>query len=178
MSRLNVDIRPAAQETLVSLTNTLGEQFIELPTNFILPKAMTLVDPNAYELQLVSAKQLNDANQAPESGPPIYYAIIGSNIYMWPEIAVDEQITVQMVYLASFDTPTEADDTNYILSTIPHIWFHCVQMYTAQLTQDFELFSLNKTEYTQSIRDFKTQENSRRFSGAPFQIRGNRNRIV
>lgn len=177
-SRLNIDLRPAAQQTEVELTNTLGEQHFSLPSDFLIPVALTLIDPDTYELQPVSTRRMFEAQQKPDSGPPAYYTFLGDRIITWPEVSLTEQVTLRLSYLAAMDTPTLSTDTNYVLTSVPHIWHECTMMEAAKFTQDFERLPIHQASYQEALKGFHAQENMRRFQGGPFRVRSPRRRIV
>lgn len=177
-SRLNTDLQPTVQATEVDLTNTLGETFITLPTDFILPRSVTSLQPDSYELIQVSNRQLFLLQQQADSGPPSYFTTVGNQLVFYPAIATTDQITIKLVYLAAMATPTVGTDTNYALSDIPHIWHHCAMMYAAEYAQDMAHHRHHEEQYDRSIQAFKRREALRGFGGAPVRTRPDRSRVV
>lgn len=112
----------------VSLTTTIGDEKVALPTNFIREveeKALWYYDSTADSPWVELAKNVLEDNRTTFntantiSGPPKSYSIQGSNIRVFPK--PDAVYTLKFIYYKHEDLLTAGSDTNDWSTNFPYL---------------------------------------------------------
>lgn len=152
-SRINRQIRFNEQETEATLTATVGQRKIALPSGFIAPIELWLTYWSPREkLTFVPVEELPVSTT---SSTPEYWTIDGA--YIAFEYPADVAYTFDFRYAAT-DNLSDSNTTNWLLSSHPDLYLYASLIEAAAYVRDTELMATAKTGYDMALQEVLNKE--------------------
>lgn len=140
-----------------TLTLTLDQNYVALPTNFISPiKFWLIVDSERVALEPALPQELPYYS---ESGQPQYWAIDGDNIRF--NCPSDSAYSARLRCIKKSNLSGSVA-TNYILANRPDMYLAGSLSALARYTQDETLFNTWEPLFKTAVAEFKARENRNR----------------
>jgi hypothetical protein len=160
--RLNRLVLAPERETSVTFTTTAGVQDLQLPVDYRQIKSVRYVADEGYALRQVSADVLNDQYTNLE-GKPRAYAVQEQSLRLGP--VPDGEYEVRMVYVERITPLTEANPTNWLLSTNADVYVYSTLWQAAAWLEDIDAATAFRAEMMEIIDEINASSNRYRRSG-------------
>jgi hypothetical protein len=155
--RLNDSLLLKDTESDESLTLTLGQNYVALPTGFVSPIAFWLIVSNQrLKLEHVLPQDLpyDTSNSIPR-----FWAIDGANIRFDCPASSAYSAKLRMVKASNLSA---SNTTNYLLTRRPDVYLAASLVELARFTRDVELFNEWEPKYLKASAELKAAENRSR----------------
>jgi len=160
-SRIYRDLR--TRENIVKATIVPTANLFDLPADFIDLRELSAKKGNrVVVLSSVGRHRLSIATS--QTGFPVVYSIIGTQIEVGPKTLPDEFTLWYWQKLPAMVNPT---DTNILLTAFPEIWLYAMLVEGAVYIQDDTMRSIAVETYLQEINRVNVREAEGRFGEAP-----------
>lgn len=161
------------QETLVTLSNTIGNNYITLPTDYISTVSVKLDNANRPALELISFETLNEYNiSGGYSGQAEFYSIVGNKMYFSPSIeSSNPAIAFDLIYYAKIPPLTSGNPTNWLLQKAPGVYLYGALFELCAFTMDDERIQMFKAKFDEAMAQLKQARMNEKFSGSSIRSR-------
>jgi len=160
-SRIYRDLR--ARENVIKVTIVPSANLFDLPADFIDLRELSAKRGNrVVVLSSVGRHRLSVATS--QTGFPVVYSIIGTQIEVGPTTLPDE---FTLWYWQKLPPMVNPADTNILLKSFPEIWLYAMLVEGATYIQDDTMRSLAVETYLQEINRVNVRESEGRFGEAP-----------
>lgn len=117
-------------------TATLDVQYSTIPTDFLRPIRLQLLDTYTGEIAPISTSQMlqmrQDRNDRP--GRPEYYALTGGALELFP--TPDDSYTASLVYYGRVPALSVSNTTNWLLTEAPDVYLYGALIHSAPYLKD------------------------------------------
>jgi hypothetical protein len=144
-------------ETETTLTASISSGTIALPTGFISPIAMWLVE-SGVRIPLEPALP-QEFNYTTSNSQPKYYAIDGVNVRF--DCPCQEAYSMPMRYVKQSNLSADGD-TNYLLTKRPDVYLAALLVEIARFIKDVELFNEWEPRFQKSVQELKASDGRNR----------------
>ena len=153
-------------------TAVINSRYTELPEGFMEAVRFHLdVDERPIELLTALSLQQRRQRNSDTQGKPIYYAIISSQIEVWP--TPDAEYTGELFYY-SRTAPLQSDtDTNWILNYYPDVYLYGALMHSAPYLVDDARAQTWAALYQQAIDGINANNEKAKFGGSGLRLQVN-----
>ena len=105
-------------------TATLDAQYSTIPSDFLRPIRLQLLDTYTGEIAPISTAQMLQMRQDRNDrvGRPEYYALTGGSLELFP--TPDASYTASLVYYGRVPTLSDANTTNWLLTEAPDVYLY------------------------------------------------------
>ncbi len=160
-SRIFRDLR--TRENIVKTTIVPASNLFDLPADFIDLRELSAKRGNrVVVLSSVGRHRLSVATS--QTGFPVVYSIIGTQVEVGPITLPDEFTLWYWQRLPAMVNPT---DSNVLLTAFPEIWLYAMLVEGAVYIQDDTMRQLAVETYLQEIKRVNVRESEGRFGEAP-----------
>lgn len=126
------------RQMVTTITGNFSGATVALPVDFNGVKALRLIGGCGTKLTPVSVDRMDELKSGPgdNSGDPVYFAVTGSNIEVFPEPATPDPY--QLTYYAQIPALATAE-TNWLLTAYPDAYLYASLMAFGIMAQDVRL---------------------------------------
>lgn len=166
--RLRREIRTRQMLVVATTTTTSGDSTVGLPTDFLEMRDIHLNTTPVFTLRYKAPNAFYETSRVTESGRPVDYTILGSEIQLAP--TPDTTYTLQMLYFAKPTLLGDSNPSNVFLANFPD-----ALLYGALGEAEPYLMNDARTQtwaalYDRAINAINTADQSSEYSGQPMSM--------
>ena len=145
----DLDVRQLDLST--TLTCTALTESVAVPSDFIQARSLNLTSVTPQmPLEYLTPEQYNQSFQYSQTGRPIAYTFIGSNIFMRP--IPDSNYTLGLVYTARLINLSVANATNFLLTNFPAVYLYATMVQASlYIKTDFNVWQEGYVKAMQGV---------------------------
>lgn len=162
------DLRLRIMETVATATATGGQNYIDLPTNFLEYRYVALNTTPKIALRYMSPFELTKNYGGVTSGEPIYHTIIGDKLYFGP--TPDSSYSIEWAYFAKPTALSDDNTSNAILTNHPDLYLYASLLESAPFLMQDERLGVWAELYKEAVRVANSSDESGRHSSGPLQM--------
>lgn len=160
-AEMNTSLRLMEQETRTTLA--VSSEFTDLPTDFLEMRTINISDSPDKRLEYKAPAAM--VGLYAESGIPKAYTIIGGSPF---ELQVSpspgDSYTFDITYFAKIAALSDANTTNFILSSYPFCYLFGCLKYASMFEQDFAAANGWDTKFQQMLGEIISKDKRKRWS--------------
>ena len=166
--RLRRELRIRQMLIVATTTTTGGNSKIGLPSDFLEMRDIHLETTPVFTLRYKAPNSFYETARVTESGRPVDYTILGSDIQLAP--VPDTAYTVQMLYYAKPALLSDTNASNVFLANCPD-----ALLYGALAEAEPYLMNDNRIQvwaslYDRSVNGISTSDQAGEYSGQPMSM--------
>ena len=166
--RLRRELRIRQMLIVATTTTTGGNSKIGLPSDFLEMRDIHLETTPVFTLRYKAPNSFYETARVTESGRPVDYTILGSDIQLAP--VPDTAYTVQMLYYAKPPLLSDSNASNVFLANCPD-----ALLYGALAEAEPYLMNDNRIQvwaslYDRSVNGISTSDQAGEYSGQPMSM--------
>ncbi len=165
-AKINRVLRVAQIE--VRATATLDSQYEGLPTDFLEMRSVQTTGTTGRELEYVTPQVFNDQYKTTDSGHPVIYTIIGTEIAFGPP--PQDSYTMEMVYYKGFTALSDSNTSNWVLTNHPDVYLYGSLLAAEAHIKNDPRIAMWKQHYDEAILGVIEADSRARYPG-PLRIR-------
>jgi len=123
-------LRTRDMETIATLTSTSG--VAALPTDYLQYRRLVASSGMRYPIHYVSPDGADELYPTGQAGLAKHFTIVGSNLYTYPKVTAD----VELTYYAKIPALTASNTTNWLLTKNPSVYLRAALMQAAEFIKD------------------------------------------
>lgn len=163
--RINGDIDARLQDTKTTLTCTLGQDYVDAPSDLISIRHLSVQVTPVITLDYVTPDQFETSFPWGSSGIPQVFTVIGSNIYLAP--MPDSDYGMTLVYKARVPS-LASNTTSWLMTNYPNVYLYAVLLEMSPYIKDDARIPMWNSAYTEAIKSVNSQD---WYSGSTMRIR-------
>lgn len=164
--RINGDLDARLQDTKTTLTCTVDDEAVTLPTDLIAIRHLSVMTDPIKTLKYATPDTFETAYPWDGSGIPAIYSVIGSEIHLAP--TPDSAYSLDIVYKARVPALSDTNTTNWLLTTYPHVYLYAVLCESAPYLKDDGRIQVWDMKYREAIDTVNSQD---WYSGSTMTVR-------
>jgi len=159
------------RQMIVRANASFDAQYGAVPADFLETKSLKLTSTNPQTpLQFLSIDALdNEATKFTGSGRPKFFGIVGSQFRLVP--TPDANYTTELTYYAKLSKLSNANTTNWLLTSNPDIYLYGSLLQAAPYLQDDARIQTWATLYERALNDSQTADDRSASSGGALLTR-------
>ncbi|MFN6304870.1 MAG: hypothetical protein ACK42H_21980, partial [Planctomycetota bacterium] len=166
--RLRRDIRTRQMLVVATATTTGGDSTVGLPTDFLEMRDIHLNTTPVFTLRYKAPNSFYETARTTESGRPVDYTILGSEIQLAP--IPDTAYTLQMLYYSKPTLLSDSNASNTFLANYPDaLLYAALGEAEPYLMNDARLQTWSAL-YDRAIAAINTSDQSSEYSGQPMSM--------
>jgi hypothetical protein len=166
-SRIDTDVRVRRQEK--RSVETTSSEFVTLPDDYIDMRSVQLNTNPARRLRPLTPAQA-DEQAWRENGEPVWYAIYGNVLQLWPK--PDGSYDIEITYVATFEDFTQDSDSNWLLENHPDLYLYGSLLAAEPYVGNDERVQVWAAKYQEAVDRVNARANEGRFGpGMQMQTR-------
>jgi hypothetical protein len=169
-SQINRDVRHWQMESRSSGQQTGGDQYSQLPADWIETIRLTLASGNKAPLQFISiadmASRRSSVNDA--AGTPAYFSHVQGQIEMFPTPSQDTDI--ELLYYAKVPA-LETNTTNWLLTEAPDVYLYGALLHSAPYLHDDARLAVWAQLYSAAVARINQSSDASKFSGTGLKMK-------
>jgi hypothetical protein len=166
--RLRRDIR-TRQMLVVATTSTVGgTSTVGLPTDFLEMRDIHLNTTPVFTLRYKAPNSFYETARTTESGRPVDYTILGSEIQLAP--IPDTAYTLQMLYYSKPTLLSDSNASNVFLANYPDALLYGALAEAEPYLMNDARIQVWASLYDRSIASINTSDQSSEYSGQPMSM--------
>jgi hypothetical protein len=169
-AQINRDIRHWKMETRAEATVDAGDDYIQIPADWMETIRIGLTEGDTFPLDLISRAALADKRSGAQnaSGRPRYYTHADSQFRLYP--TPDADYDVELLYYAKVpDLATNS--TNWLLSEAPDIYLYGSLLHTAPYLQEDTRVGVWAQLYSAAVARLNEESEQARYSGSGLTLK-------
>jgi len=172
-AQLNRDIRHWKMETRSSGQQSAGDQYMQIPSDWIETIRFNITGGGTSPLDLISRAAMQDKRAGDEdmSGTPRYYCHADGQFELYP--TPDADTDVELLYVAKIPG-LAANSTNWLLETAPDIYLYGSLLHSAPYLQEDSRMGTWAQLYSAAVIRLNDESDQARYSGSglTMKVRG------
>jgi hypothetical protein len=166
--RLRRDIRTRQMLIVATASTTGGDSTVGLPTDFLEMRDIHLNTTPVFTLRYKAPNSFYETARTTESGRPVDYTILGSEIQLAP--IPDTAYTLQMLYYSKPTLLSDSNTSNVFLANYPDaLLYASLGEAEPYLMNDARLQTWGAL-YERAIAAINTSDQSSEYSGQPMSM--------
>ena len=160
------------RKMVTQATITIDSETESLPTGFLQVRDFYILSGTTkYPLRYMTPSQMDQVKGTSRTGIPSSYTILGDTFRFMPK--PDSSYTSKINYYKSFDTLSDTNTTNWILTNHPSIYLYGSLFHAANFLGGINPQQVQSWQGMYSTAMERLEQNDRedQFSGSPLQIR-------
>ena len=159
------------RQMIVRANASFDAQYGAVPADFLETKSLKLTSTNPQTpLQFLSIDALdNEATKYTGSGKPKFFGIVGGQFRLVP--LPDSNYTTELTYYAKLSKLSNANTTNWLLTSNPDIYLYGSLLQAAPYLQDDARIQTWATLYERALNDSQTADDRSASSGGALLTR-------
>ena len=150
---------------------TIDAQYTALPSDFVEMRSLYIKTNPLKKLKFISIEELAQKKAAgyTTSGTPRYFAIVGDTFECLP--APGEDFTAELVYYQKLAALSDANTSNWVLSSHPDVYLYGALMQAAPYLQDDQRISVWGALAEKSVNQLMLADERAEYSGGDLMVR-------
>lgn len=167
--RMARELRTRQMLKSTTLTTTSGDSTVSLPADFLELRDVNIQGNPRFPLTYLSPSSFSRDARADESGKPVYYTILESEISLAPQ--PDTAYTIEMLYYGKPTVLSDANTSNVFLVNYPD-----ALLYGSLLEAEPYLINDARSQtwatlFDRAIKNISDADQNSEYSGVPLQMR-------
>lgn len=169
-AQVNRDVRHWQMETRANGQQSGGEQFGELPADWLETIRITHLDSTPVVLTQVSMADMAQMRQArgDTAGKPLYYCHVGGQFEYFP--TPDSDINLDLIYYGKIPSIV-TNNTNWLMSAAPDIYLYGSLLHSAPYLQDDARLAVWSQLYSAAVLRLNESSQSAKYSGTGLRMK-------
>jgi len=173
-AQISRDVRHWRMETRAEATIDAGDDYIQIPNDWVETIRINLSEGDTYPLDLISRAALIDKRSGAQntSGRPRYYTHADSQFRVYP--TPDADYAVELLYYAAIPALSDGNPVNWLLTYAPDIYLYGSLVHSAPyLVEDARTATWSQL-YAAAVLRLNEESESARMSGSglTMKVRG------
>lgn len=171
-ARIDRELRHWRQEQ--RSTAVLDAQYSTLPTNFLRPIRLQLLDTYTGEIAPISTAQMLQMRQdrADITGRPEYYALTSNSLELFP--TPDSSYTAALVYYGRIAALSDTNTTNWLLTEAPDVYLYGSLIHTAPYLKDDARLGVWESLFGLGLGALNTSSGDAKYGGTGLRMKTRR----
>lgn len=155
-------------------TATLDAQYSTLPSDFLRPMRLQLLDTYTGEIAPISTAQMLQMRQDRNDrvGRPEYYALTGGSLELFP--TPDDTYTASLVYYGRVPALSVSNTTNWLLTEAPDVYLYGALVHSAPYLKDDARLGVWESLFKQGLDTLNISSGDAKYGGTGLRMKTRR----
>lgn len=155
-------------------TAQLDAQYSTIPTDFLRPIRLQLLDTYTGEIAPISTAQMLQMRQDRNDrvGRPEYYALTGGSLELFP--TPDATYDASLVYYGRVPALSDTNTTNWLLTEAPDVYLYGSLLHTAPYLKDDARIGLWEGLFGQGLNTLNISSGDAKYGGTGLRMKTRR----
>jgi hypothetical protein len=155
-------------------TALLDAQYSTIPTDFLRPIRLQLLDTYTGEVAPISTAQMLQMRQDrnDRTGRPEYYALTGGSLELFP--TPDDTYDASLVYYGRVPALSDTNTTNWLLTEAPDVYLYGSLLHTAPYLKDDARIVLWEGLFSQGLNTLNVSSGDAKYGGTGLRMKTRR----
>jgi len=155
-------------------TAQLDAQYSTIPTDFLRPIRLQLLDTYTGEIAPISTAQMLQMRQDRDdrAGRPEYYALTGGSLELFP--TPDDTYDASLVYYGRVPALSATNTTNWLLTEAPDVYLYGSLLHSAPYLKDDARIALWEGLFGQGLNTLNVSSGDAKYGGTGLRMKTRR----
>lgn len=155
-------------------TATLDAQYSTLPTDFLRPLRLQLLDTETGEVAPISTAQMLQMRQDRNDrvGRPEFYALTGGSLELFP--TPDDSYNASLVYYGRVPALSGTNTTNWLLTEAPDVYLYGSLIHSAPYLKDDARLAVWESLFKQGLDNLNISSGDAKYGGTGLRMKTRR----
>jgi len=169
-SQMNRDIRHWEMEARVSGQQSQGDQYMQLPADWLETIRFHLTSQGTDAVELASLASIADKRAAvdDQAGRPRFYAHVRGEFELFP--TPDEDTDFELLYYQKIPALSDSSTTNWLLEYAPDIYLYASLAHSAPYLQEDARIAVWAQMYSAAVAQLNAQSERVKNSGSGIRL--------
>ena len=170
-AQMNRDIRHWEMENRVDGQQSVGDQFMQFPADWLETIRFQVRTTNGIDtLELASVASISDKRQAAndEAGTPRFYSHVRGEFELFP--TPDEDTDFELLYYQRIPSLSDSNTSNWLLEYAPDIYLYGSLMHSAPYLKEDERAGIWAQMYGLAVQNLNAQSERVKNSGSGIRL--------
>ena len=170
-AQINRDIRHWKMETRASGQQSPGDEYSQIPANWMETIRFHITDNGTSPLELISRAAMADkrASNNDAIGIPTHYTHADGQFQFYPTPSSD--INTELLYYAKTDALSSSNVNNWLLLEAPDVYLYGALLHSAPYLGEDERIAVWAQMYSASVSRLNEVSENARFSGSGLKLK-------
>ena len=170
-AQINRDVRHWKMEKRASGQQSGGDEYIQIPADWIETIRFHVTDNGTSPLDLISRKAMEDkrAGAEDETGTPRYYTHADSQFQLYPTPSATTN--TELLYYAKTTGLSASNTDNWLLLEAPDVYLYGALLHSAPYLGEDERVAVWAQMYSASVAQLNKSSEDARFSGSGLTLK-------
>lgn len=169
-AQMNRDIRHWEMEARVSGQQSQGDQFMQLPADWLETIRLILTGGGTSVVQLISLSGMADrrAKTEDQAGTPEFYCHVRGEFELYP--TPSEDTNFELLYYQKISSLGDSNASNWLLEMAPDAYLYGSLMHSAPYLQEDARVAVWAQMYSAAVQNLNTQSERVKNSGTGIRL--------
>lgn len=169
-AQFNRDIRHWEMENRVSGQQSVGDQYMQLPADWIETIRFHLTSEGTNALELASLAAISDkrSNTEDEAGRPRFYSHVRGEFELFP--TPDSDYDFELLYYQKIPALSDNNTTNWLLDYSPDVYLYGSLLHSAPYLQEDARIAVWAQMYSAAVTQLNAQSERVKNSGSGIRL--------
>lgn len=169
-AQMNRDIRHWEMENRVDGQQTQGDQYMQLPADWLETIRLHLTGDGTSLVELISLSAMADkrANAEDQAGKPRFYAHVRGEFELYP--TPDENTNFELLYYQKIPALSDSNTTNWLLDYAPDVYLYGSLVHSAPYLQEDARLAVWAQMYAAAVQNLNNQSERVKNSGTGIRL--------
>lgn len=169
-AQMNRDIRHWEMENRVDGQQTQGDQYMQLPADWLETIRLHLTGDGTSLVELISLSAMADkrANAEDQAGKPRFYAHVRGEFELYP--TPDEDTNFELLYYQKIPALSDSNTTNWLLDYAPDVYLYGSLVHSAPYLQEDARLAVWAQMYAAAVQNLNNQSERVKNSGTGIRL--------
>lgn len=163
---LSNDLDAREMEARVNLLTIAGEQYIDLPTDVLEMRRLSVQSDPVQVLKYITPDELSDSFSPSFAGKPFAFAVIGGQLQLSP--TPDTEYTLELAYKQRIPALSNSATTNWLISAYPAVYLYAALLSAQPYIMDDSRIAVISGLYERTVAGINKTE---WYSGSTMRVR-------
>lgn len=169
-SQMNRDIRHWQMEDRVSGQQSQGDQFMQVPADWLETIRLILTGGGTSVVELISLSGMADRRAKAEdtAGTPAYYCHVRGEFELYP--TPDEDTDFELLYYAKIPALSDSNTSNWLLEDAPDVYLYGALVHSAPYLAEDARLAVWAQMYAAAVQNLNNQSERVKNSGTGIRL--------
>lgn len=170
-SQIARDVRHWRMETRATATIDAGDDYIQIPPDWIETIRLNLTEGDTFPLDLISRAALMDKRSGAQnvSGRPRFYTHADGQFRVYP--TADAEYEVELLYFADIPNLSDVTTSNWLLSKAPDVYLYGSLLHSAPYLVEDARVNVWAQLYGAAVSRLNEESEAARMSGSGLTLK-------
>jgi hypothetical protein len=170
-SQMNRDIRHWKMETRSSGQQSAGDEYAQIPADWIETISFHLTGSGTSPLNLMSRAAMSDKRASKEdaTGTPTHYTHADSQFQLYPTPSADTDF--ELLYNAKIPSLSSSNDDNWLLLEAPDVYLYGALLHSAPYLGEDERIAVWAQMYSAAVQQLNSTSDKAKYSGSGLKLK-------